>query len=60
MPRGVEEEIREEARLLAEHWATSRGGLIVFDYGAWEAAGVRPEMPRIMFEEFARCPVGPS
>jgi len=60
MPRGVEEEIREEARLLAKHWGTARGGLIAFDYGAWEAAGVRPEMPRIMFDEFARCPVGPS
>jgi len=56
MPRGVEEEIREEARLLARHWGTPRGGLIAFDYGAWEAVGVRPEMPRIMFDEFARCP----
>ncbi len=54
MPRGVEEEIREEARLLVRHWSTPRGGLIVFDYGAWEAVGVRPEMPRIMFDEFAR------
>ena len=54
MPRGVEEEIREEARLLVKHWGTPEGGLIVFDYGAWEEIGVRPEMPRIMFDEFSR------
>jgi uroporphyrinogen decarboxylase len=54
LPRGVEEEIREEARLLVRHWGTPTGGLIAFDYGAWEALGVRPEVPQIMFDEFAR------
>lgn len=54
LPRGVEEEIREEARLLVRHWGTPTGGLIAFDYGAWDALGVRPEVPQIMFEEFAR------
>lgn len=54
MPRGIEEEVREEARLLLEHWTTPQGGLIAFDYGAWEALGVRPEVPRIMFDEFAK------
>jgi len=54
MPRGVEEEVREEARLLAKHWGTAEGGLIVFDYGDWQAIGVRPEMPQIMFDEFAK------
>jgi len=54
MPHGVEQEVREEVRLLLRHWATPEGGLIAFDYGAWEALGVRPEMPRIMFDEFAR------
>jgi uroporphyrinogen decarboxylase len=54
MPRGIEEEIREEARLLWRHWGTSDGGLIAFDYGAWEALGVRPEAPEIMFDEFAK------
>jgi hypothetical protein len=58
LPRGIEEEIREEARLLAQHWSTPRGGLIVFDYGIWEAAGVRPDAPRIMFDEFARLTKG--
>jgi uroporphyrinogen decarboxylase len=54
MPRGIEDEIREEARLLVRHWGTSRGGLIAFDYGHWAAVGVQAEMPSIMFDEFAR------
>jgi uroporphyrinogen decarboxylase len=54
LPRGIEQEVREEVRLLLRHWATPRGGLIAFDYGAWDALGVRPEMPGIMFDEFAR------
>lgn len=56
LPRGDEEEIREEARLLLRHWSTPEGGLIAFDYGAWEAIGVRPESYEIMFDEFARHP----
>jgi hypothetical protein len=55
MPRGVEDEVREEARLLLEHWGTPEGGLIAFDYGDWRAIGVRPETPEIMFDEFARA-----
>ncbi len=54
MPRGIEEEVREEARLLVEHWSTPEGGLIAFDYGDWPAIGVDPEMPEIMFDEFAK------
>ena len=54
MPCGIEAEIREEARLLVRHWSTPRGGLIAFDYGHWEAVGVRPELPYLMFDEFAR------
>lgn len=54
MPRGNEKEIREEARLLVRHWGTADGGFIAFDYGAWEALGVAPEMPCLMFDEFAR------
>ncbi|MHC4401807.1 MAG: uroporphyrinogen decarboxylase family protein [Planctomycetota bacterium] len=54
MPRGIEEEIREEARLLAEHWGTPDGGLIAFDYGDWPAIGVKPGMPEIMFDEFVK------
>jgi len=54
MPRGIEQEVREEARLLVQHWSTPQGGMIAFDYGDWAAIGVRPETPRIMFDEFAR------
>jgi len=54
LPRGDEQEIRDEARLLVRHWSTPAGGMIAFDYGAWEAVGVQPEAPRIMFDEFAR------
>jgi len=54
LPRNNEQEIREEVQLLLRHWGTPAGGLIAFDYGAWEAAGVPPEAPRIMFDEFAR------
>ena len=54
MPRGIEEEIRREARLLSEHWGTPEGGLIVFDYGDWAAINVDTEAPRIMFDEFAK------
>jgi uroporphyrinogen decarboxylase len=54
LPRGVEEEIREEARLLVRHWGTPQGGLIAFDYGDWNALGVPSEAPAIMFDEFAR------
>ena len=53
MPRGIEDEVREEARLLVKHWSTPAGGMIAFDYGDWRAIGVRPEMPRVMFDEFA-------
>jgi hypothetical protein len=54
LPRGIEAEVREEARLLVENWGVPEGGFIAFDYGAWEAAGVRPDVPNIMFDEFNR------
>jgi uroporphyrinogen decarboxylase len=54
MPRGIEAEVREEARLLMQHWGGPDGGLIAFDYGAWDDLEVPPEMPRIMFDEFAK------
>ena len=54
LPRGIEEEIREEARQIVRHWSTRKGGLVVFDYGAWEEIGVAPGVPEIMFDEFSR------
>ena len=52
MVNGTEEEIREEAQQLVRYWSTPAGGLIVFDYGAWDAIGVAPETPVTMFDEF--------
>ncbi len=54
LPQGVEKDVRAEARLLVQHWATASGGLIVFDYGADEAIAVDPEMSSIMFDEFVK------
>lgn len=54
LPRGIEEDVRQEARLLVETWSVPAGGLIVFNYGDPEALGVPPEMTDIMFDEFVR------
>lgn len=54
LPRGVEEEVREEARLLVEHWSTPDGGFIAFNYGDAKALGVPPEMKTVMFDEFVK------
>lgn len=54
LPRGVEDEVRREARQLVRHWSTPAGGLIVFNYGDPEALAVRPEMTRVMFDEFVK------
>ncbi len=54
LPRGVETDIREEARELVENWSVPQGGMIAFDYLDWAGAGVDAEMPKIMFDEFAK------
>jgi uroporphyrinogen decarboxylase len=54
MPSGDLEAIRAEVRALVEHWATPRGGFIVFNYGYDEAIGAAPEATAAMFREFAR------
>jgi len=54
LPRGVEQEVREEAMLLVRHWSTPAGGFIVFNYGDAQALGVPPEMTGIMFGEFVK------
>lgn len=48
-------EIREEARLLLEQWATPDGGFILSDYGEEEAIGVELEKKRIMLEAFLQA-----
>jgi uroporphyrinogen decarboxylase len=45
-------EIREEARLLLEHWATPEGGFILADYGDGQAIGVDLEKKQIMLDAF--------
>ena len=54
MPRGIEAEIREEARQIVRHWSTPAGGMIAFDYGEWPAIDVKPETVEIMFDEFVK------
>lgn len=54
LPRGVEKEVRQEARLLVQHWSTPAGGFIVFNYGDATALGVLPQMKSIMFDEFVK------
>jgi hypothetical protein len=54
LPRGVADEVREEARQLVRHWSTPRGGLIVFNYGDPEALAVDPAMTEVMFDEFVK------
>ena len=54
LPRGVEQEVREEARLLVENWSTSDGGLIVFNYGDPASLAVDPKMTGAMFDEFVK------
>jgi uroporphyrinogen decarboxylase len=54
LPRGVEEDVREEAGQLVRHWSTPEGGLIVFNYGDPEALAVKPEMTEVMFDEFVK------
>jgi uroporphyrinogen-III decarboxylase len=46
------EEIRQEARLLLDRWATASGGFILSDYGDGAAIGVPLEKKRIMLDAF--------
>ena len=45
-------EIRAEAKLLLECWATPRGGFVLCDYGDGAAIGVPIEKKRVMLEAF--------
>ncbi len=54
LPRGIEHEVREEVGLLVRHWSTPEGGLVVFNYGDPKALAVKPEMTRMMFDEFVK------
>ncbi|MGQ9632448.1 MAG: uroporphyrinogen decarboxylase family protein [bacterium] len=52
LPFKGREEIREEAKLLLEEWATERGGFILSDYGDGEAIGVPQWKKEVMLEAF--------
>lgn len=54
LPRGVEADVRAEARELVHHWSTPAGGLIVFNYGDGQALGVPDRITRTMFDEFVK------
>lgn len=54
LPRGIEQEVRDEAALLVRHWSSPAGGLIAFDPGDPTDLGVKPEMIRAMLDEFVR------
>ncbi len=52
LPFKGEAEIRDEARLLLEHWATPEGGFILSDYGDAAAIGVPFESKEVMLNAF--------
>ena len=55
LPSEGEEEIREEAMLLLEHWATPEGGFILSDYGSGEAIGVEIDKKKTMLDAFMKA-----
>jgi len=52
LPRGKARDIRDEAKLLLEQWATPEGGFVLGDYGDGAAIGVPDETKRIMLDAF--------
>lgn len=52
LPFQPDDEIRAEAKLLLEHWATPDGGFILIDYGDGEALGVSLDKKQVMLEAF--------
>jgi len=52
LPFQGKEEIRQEARLLLEHWATPQGGFVLSDYGDGQAIGVPLWKKEVMLEAF--------
>jgi hypothetical protein len=55
LPFASEAEIRAEAELLLEHWATPEGGFILIDYGDGAAIGVSLESKQVMLEAFLKA-----
>lgn len=51
---GSMEQIRQEAKMLIDHWGTENGGFILVDYGNHEEIGSTPEKSRVMYDAFMR------
>ncbi len=52
LPVGTEEEIRQEAGLLLDTWATDDGGFVLADYGDGVAIGAAEGQKRLMLDAF--------
>jgi uroporphyrinogen decarboxylase len=52
LPHGVRAAIREDARLLLQHWATPRGGFVLQDYHDGAAIGAPPAARQMMLDAF--------
>lgn len=52
LPFKDRDDIRAEAKLLMEHWATPTGGFVLSDYGDGEAIGVPLWKKEVMLEAF--------
>ncbi len=52
LPFGTDDDVRREAKLLLEHWATPEGGFVLSDYGDGRAIGVSDERKMIMLRAF--------
>ncbi len=52
LPFKSDVEIRDEAHLLLDHWATPDGGFILSDYGDGAAIGVPIEKKQVMYDAF--------
>jgi len=52
LPFKGEDEIREEAQFLLEHWTTPDGGFVLSDYEDGESIGITFEKKQIMLNAF--------
>jgi len=52
LPFGSDDDVRREAKLLLEHWATPEGGFVLSDYGDGRAIGVSDERKMVMLRAF--------
>ncbi|MFO7956305.1 MAG: uroporphyrinogen decarboxylase family protein [Candidatus Brocadiia bacterium] len=53
LPTGRAERIREDARMLGEHWMKPEGGFVFSDYGDDQAIGAGPDAKLTMYRAFS-------